>query len=65
MNKNQKPAVKAFATRLKSWQGERTDAAAAAALSVNRRTYEGWKSGRFVPQPFVRQVIEQQMEASK
>lgn len=35
--------------QLRKWQGPRTAAQAAAALGVNRRTYEDWLQGRRRP----------------
>lgn len=44
----------------------KTSAAAAAALSVNPRTFEGWRSGRFAVHPlFVYRMREYEQSLSK
>jgi hypothetical protein len=54
---------KPFAELLRAWQGQRTAEQAAAALGVNRRTFENWLIGRYVPRPFVQSLLEKQIAA--
>ena len=50
---------------LRAWQGARTDAQAAAALGVNRRTYENWKAGRNAPRGLAIEALQAKIKTGK
>lgn len=54
-----------LSTQLREWQGDRSDERAAAALGVNRRTYENWKAGRNAPRGLALEALQTKLKKGK